>query len=51
MVPVAISAAESLEELRHWASGRCLDAHHGGRYCQPASTNKRRGIRLGASEN
>jgi hypothetical protein len=26
VVPVAVTAAESVERLRAWASGRCLDA-------------------------
>ncbi|MCY2990741.1 MAG: AAA family ATPase [Planctomycetota bacterium] len=32
VVPVAVTAAESVERLRTWASGRCLDADHGGIY-------------------
>jgi SpoVK/Ycf46/Vps4 family AAA+-type ATPase len=32
VVPVAITAAESVERLRQWASGRCLDAEAGGIY-------------------
>jgi len=31
-VPVAVTAAESVERLRTWASGRCLDADRGGIY-------------------
>ncbi len=30
VVPVSVSAAESLAKLRRWASGRCLDAEAGG---------------------
>ncbi len=32
VVPVAVTAAESVERLRSWASGRCLDADRGGIY-------------------
>ncbi len=32
LVPVAVTAAESVERLRTWASGRCLDAEAGGHY-------------------
>jgi SpoVK/Ycf46/Vps4 family AAA+-type ATPase len=32
VVPVAVTAAESVERLRQWASGRCLDAEAGGIY-------------------
>ncbi|MGA2620120.1 MAG: AAA family ATPase [Thermoguttaceae bacterium] len=32
VVPVAVTAAESVERLRQWASGRCLDAEDGGIY-------------------
>jgi hypothetical protein len=32
VVPVAVTAAESVDRLRNWASGRCLDADRGGIY-------------------
>jgi ATPase family associated with various cellular activities (AAA) len=32
IVPVAVTAAESIEALRKWASGRCLDADQAGVY-------------------
>ncbi|MDA8564077.1 AAA family ATPase [Mariniblastus sp.] len=32
VVPVAVTAHESIERLRSWASGRCIDAHHGGTF-------------------
>ena len=32
VVPVAVTAAESVERLRNWASGRCLDASRPGIY-------------------
>jgi hypothetical protein len=30
VVPVAVTAGESVEKLRNWASGRCLSADRGG---------------------
>ena len=32
VVPVAVTAAEQVERLRAWASGRCLDASASGVY-------------------
>jgi hypothetical protein len=32
IVPVAVSACESVDALRTWASGRCLDSEEGGIY-------------------
>jgi SpoVK/Ycf46/Vps4 family AAA+-type ATPase len=32
VVPVAVTAAESVQRLRQWASGRCLDADRPGIY-------------------
>ena len=32
IVPVAVTAGESVERLRQWASGRCLDADRPGLY-------------------
>jgi SpoVK/Ycf46/Vps4 family AAA+-type ATPase len=32
IVPVAITAGEAVEQLRQWASGRCLSAERGGIY-------------------
>lgn len=32
VVPVAVTAAESVDRLRTWARGRCLDADRGGIY-------------------
>jgi SpoVK/Ycf46/Vps4 family AAA+-type ATPase len=43
VVPVAVTAAESVERLRHWASGRCLSADQPGIYgCDKASNSRRR---------
>jgi len=45
VVPVAVTAAESVERLRTWASGRCLDADKGGIYGRDAGkTGTRRKV-------
>ena len=43
VVPVAVTAAESVERLRSWASGRCLDAECSGIYqnCTPAKPGRK----------
>jgi hypothetical protein len=40
IVPIATTARESVEQLRNWASGRCLDAERGGIY-QHSTANAR----------
>jgi len=43
VVPVAVTAAESVEKLRSWASGRCLSADQTGLYSHyNGSTSKKR---------
>jgi hypothetical protein len=43
IVPVAITAAESVDQLRSWASGRCLSADKSGIYTNASgSTGKSR---------
>ncbi|MCA9117899.1 MAG: AAA family ATPase [Planctomycetaceae bacterium] len=42
VVPVAVTAAESVERLRNWASGRCLSASQPGIYRQTGGTAKSR---------
>jgi SpoVK/Ycf46/Vps4 family AAA+-type ATPase len=42
VVPVAVTAAESVERLRSWASGRCLSADETGVYVHASSGRKRR---------
>jgi len=43
VVPVAVTAAESVEKLRNWASGRCLSAYQTGLYSHyNGSTPKKR---------
>lgn len=52
VVPVAMTAAESVERLRTWASGRCLDADQPGIYRREApTTSSRRKVVRGASNN
>jgi len=53
IVPVAVTAAESVERLRSWASGRCLDAAQPGIYqAQPAATSKgKRRVQRNPSNN
>jgi len=40
VVPVAVTAAESIGRLRDWAAGRCLDATAGGVYQRNGSESK-----------
>jgi SpoVK/Ycf46/Vps4 family AAA+-type ATPase len=42
VVPVAVTASESVQRLRSWADGRCLDAERGGifRHAKPKSGRK-----------
>ena len=42
VVPVAVTAAESIDALRKWASGRCLDAQKPGVYCGSGRAPRRR---------
>jgi hypothetical protein len=46
VVPVAVTAAESVERLRSWANGRCLSADRTGIYTHQtaAGTRKRRRV-------
>ncbi len=44
VVPVAVTAAESIDKLRSWATGRCLDATAGGIY-QGGKTKRRRAVK------
>jgi SpoVK/Ycf46/Vps4 family AAA+-type ATPase len=49
VVPVAVTASEQVERLRTWASGRYLDAHHGGIYARSIGSGgkSRREVRRG----
>jgi SpoVK/Ycf46/Vps4 family AAA+-type ATPase len=53
VVPVAVTAAESVEKLRSWASGRCLAASAPGVYRRHAEAPARpsRRVQRGASNN
>ncbi|MDA1055833.1 MAG: AAA family ATPase [Planctomycetota bacterium] len=52
VVPVAVTAAESVERLRTWASGRCLDACRPGVYqFNGASGKSRRRVSRDPSNN
>jgi hypothetical protein len=52
VVPVAITARESIDRLRSWASGRCIDAQKGGVYKFSKSKSKsRRKIKVDPSLN
>jgi hypothetical protein len=42
IVPVAVTAAESIERLRDWASGRCLDADRPGIFARGDVAGKAR---------
>ena len=42
VVPVAVTAAESIDALRRWASGRCLDAQQPGVYRGSGRTPRQR---------
>jgi len=46
VVPVAVTAAESVERLRNWASGRCLSADSAGLYshCNGSVPKRRRKV-------
>jgi hypothetical protein len=53
VVPVAVTASESIERLRNWADGRCLDADAPGIYTRggPAPRQARRNIPRDPSVN
>jgi hypothetical protein len=46
VVPVAVTAAESVERLRMWASGRCLDASRSGIYSRSNGVTAATGRRV-----
>lgn len=51
VVPVAVTAAESIERLRTWASGRCLSAHEPGHYQTNSNSTARRRVSREPSVN
>lgn len=50
VVPVSVTAAESVDRLRAWASGRCLNADKSGIYVKEASPMSRRRVARGPSD-
>ena len=46
IVPVAVTAGESVERLRNWAAGRCLSADRAGIYSRVADTPGQSGRKL-----
>ena len=52
VVPVAVTAAESVDQLRNWASDRCLDADKAGIYqFNGTQARKRRRVNVDPSNN
>jgi len=52
VVPVAVTAAESVDRLRNWASGRCLSANQPGIYrCANGLPKSRRRVSRDPSNN
>ena len=52
VVPVAVTASESVNALRSWASGRCLDSESGGIYqFKQAKNRTRRKVKTDPSLN
>jgi SpoVK/Ycf46/Vps4 family AAA+-type ATPase len=51
IVPVAVTAGESVERLRTWASGRCLSADTAGIYQRSGSSGGRRRVKSDPSVN
>lgn len=51
VVPVAVTAAEQMERLRSWASGRCLDASAPGIYRREGESAPRSGRRVQRGPN
>jgi hypothetical protein len=51
VVPVAVTAGESVEKLRNWASGRCLSADRPGLYTRGSAGSPGRPINRDPSLN
>ena len=51
VVPVAVSAGESVERLRSWAASRCLDANNGGVFQAQSTSKRRRKVKRSPSMN
>jgi len=50
-VPVAVTAAEQVDRLRTWASGRCLSASTSGIYSRSEAAKPARRVQRGGSNN
>ncbi|MGL4942084.1 MAG: AAA family ATPase [Thermoguttaceae bacterium] len=50
VVPVSVTAAESIETLRRWASGRCLDSASPGTYLHRPRAGQRRNLGTARSD-
>ena len=46
VIPVAVTAAESIDKLRTWASGRCLSASQPGIYQRAGAAASKPGRRI-----
>jgi SpoVK/Ycf46/Vps4 family AAA+-type ATPase len=51
VVPVAVTAAESMEKLRTWASGRCLNASNPGIYSRNGQSTPKASRRIRRDPN
>ena len=53
IVPVAVTAGESVERLRQWAAGRCLSAERSGLYTRASESSIKpgRNVRRDPSSN
>ncbi|QEG41334.1 AAA family ATPase [Roseimaritima ulvae] len=51
VVPVAVTACESVEKLRSWADGRCLSVDHPGVYQRVQGKRRRRSVMSKPSDN
>lgn len=51
VVPIAVTASESVEKLRTWAEARCLSANSPGVYQRSGKTRQRRNVSRDPSRN
>ncbi|MEX0824693.1 MAG: AAA family ATPase, partial [Pirellulaceae bacterium] len=51
VVPIAVTASETVERLRNWASGRCLSADRAGIYRHQSEPKNRRRVSRSPSAN
>jgi hypothetical protein len=53
VVPISKTAADSVDRLRHWASGRCLSADRPGvfQYATPKPARRRRSVASDPASN